>query len=104
MSGHKADCTIETNLDDMLKPKTAFGEDCAMPTMRILHGANMYCSSALVSCLVTFGETLVEVDVMKDVCVTGVRTGGGTPSLGVPAARSRYNLRCACRYVVRRFK
>lgn len=40
--GHKADCTLATPLDDMLKSKTALGEDCAIPTIRMLHGANMY--------------------------------------------------------------
>lgn len=40
--GHKADNTLATSLDDILKPCTVLGEDCAMSTIRMLHGANMY--------------------------------------------------------------
>lgn len=53
ISGHRTDCTSATELLDALKSRTAIGEDCAIPTMRMLHGANMYWSSALVSCVDT---------------------------------------------------
>lgn len=75
-----------------------------MPTIRILHGANMYCSPALVPCLVTFEETFVEDDVVKDACATVGAALVVMPSAGPPPARSSCRLRYACRYVVRRLK
>lgn len=56
ISGHKADCTIATKFDDLSKSCTIKGEDCAISTIRMFHGANLYCSSALGACVETLEE------------------------------------------------
>lgn len=74
-------------MDDALWPKTAFGEDWSMPTIRMLHGTNMYWSSALGYCAVTLSFVLDLVDACDEcviesgvsVTITARMTGGTSP-------------------------
>lgn len=53
MSVHRADCTSAADLLDMLSSCACVGEDWVMSAIRMLHGANLYCSSALGLCACT---------------------------------------------------